>query len=592
MPSESIVPPWAAIPEVSMPELAIPELAIPEAATPKVSMPEVLVPEAPLDNTPIRGRFSHARRKSEPDRHPARLDGRLAIWNLVPETLAAKLLIALLVLGALGWAYAWATASPVGSSPDENFHLASIWCPHGLGFRCPTRLDPGTDRIEVEVPIRITQAAHCYRFDLRISAGCTETIPAGSEWTHTLNRGEYPDHYFNLMHYVVQASYAGDLFPAVVSVRMLNAIIAIILFGGVAYFLPPSGRRLFGLSFLPVSFPMLWSLVVSVNPSGWSIIGLCVAFFAMYAANRGQTRFRILAPVILALIGGWMAIASRTDAAAFLAAVAIVIVVMDWQEFRARPLLFACPAILLAMSIYPFASAVFGGYLAWLITSGAEAQPVLAITRQLVASEEGLPPLPLLVSNIMELPQYLLGFAIGDLNWRDTPVPPLAWAPVLAATTGLVFFGLRRTNLRKTLCFLGLLAVYAGVPLLFFQLTGNLVGHFIQERYVAPLVPILMAVALWRPERGGAPRLAMPQILPLYLGLVIAQAAILWVQIRRFTTGLYTPRFFLSPTLNTDVEWWQGALSPFTTWFIGALGFALVALLLFCLGTRATSRNR
>ena len=37
-------------------------------------------------------------------------------------------LVPLLAILALA---CWALASPVGSSPDDNFHLASIWCAGG-----------------------------------------------------------------------------------------------------------------------------------------------------------------------------------------------------------------------------------------------------------------------------------------------------------------------------------------------------------------------------------------------------------------------------------------------------------------------------
>ena len=55
---------------------------------------------------------------------------------------------------------AWAYASTVGSSPDDNFHLPSIWC--GLGLReglCEESGDPAT-RL---VPSALLDAT-CYAF--------------------------------------------------------------------------------------------------------------------------------------------------------------------------------------------------------------------------------------------------------------------------------------------------------------------------------------------------------------------------------------------------------------------------------------------
>ena len=37
--------------------------------------------------------------------------------------------ILIVVIAAAVAGLAWAISSPIGSSPDEDYHLASIWCP-------------------------------------------------------------------------------------------------------------------------------------------------------------------------------------------------------------------------------------------------------------------------------------------------------------------------------------------------------------------------------------------------------------------------------------------------------------------------------
>ena len=46
----------------------------------------------------------------------------------------------------------WAVTSPIGSSPDDDYHLASIWC--GQGFR-DELCEENADGSASEVPISI-----------------------------------------------------------------------------------------------------------------------------------------------------------------------------------------------------------------------------------------------------------------------------------------------------------------------------------------------------------------------------------------------------------------------------------------------------
>ena len=47
------------------------------------------------------------------------------------RTVAAWLITCLAAFAALA---GWSLASPAGSSPDDDYHLASIWCAQGLSL--------------------------------------------------------------------------------------------------------------------------------------------------------------------------------------------------------------------------------------------------------------------------------------------------------------------------------------------------------------------------------------------------------------------------------------------------------------------------
>ena len=69
----------------------------------------------------------------------------------------------------------WALTSPVGSSPDDDYHLSSIWCAQGVRAGVCEEV-PG-DPMARAVPAAVVQAADCYRFDPASIADCARRPP-------------------------------------------------------------------------------------------------------------------------------------------------------------------------------------------------------------------------------------------------------------------------------------------------------------------------------------------------------------------------------------------------------------------------------
>lgn len=114
----------------------------------------------------------------------------------------------------------WSFASPVGSSPDDNFHLPSIWC--GLGERpglCEESGDPDTRMVPTPV-----DTAPCFAFDSSQSADCWDADEKGMEEAEWMNAvGLYPPVFFTTM-----AVFAGpDVAVSVVTMRIVNSAIVV-----------------------------------------------------------------------------------------------------------------------------------------------------------------------------------------------------------------------------------------------------------------------------------------------------------------------------------------------------------------------------
>ena len=62
------------------------------------------------------------------------------------------LLAGLCALALVAVGLAWSLASPAGSSPDDDFHLASIWCATGdpaVCRRTGEEIEEGVERVHV-----------------------------------------------------------------------------------------------------------------------------------------------------------------------------------------------------------------------------------------------------------------------------------------------------------------------------------------------------------------------------------------------------------------------------------------------------------
>ncbi|WP_372490341.1 hypothetical protein [Aeromicrobium wangtongii] len=79
--------------------------------------------------------------------------------------------IAIFVLGGLALS-AWSLSGPAGSTPDEEFHMASIWCGQGVdGKHC----EPGSSDGSRQVPKDLDKKTPCYATESTKSADCLGT---------------------------------------------------------------------------------------------------------------------------------------------------------------------------------------------------------------------------------------------------------------------------------------------------------------------------------------------------------------------------------------------------------------------------------
>ncbi len=174
----------------------------------------------------------------------------------------------------------------------------------------------------------------------------------------------------------------------------------------------------------------------------------------------------------------------------------------------------------------------------------------------------------------------IAGTAFGETNWLlhqmvgllgsgDTPAPPVTFWGWLALVVVLAVLGCRRGPRRAVCSLAGLVAFVVLVPVAIETAEAGTVGFIWQGRYTLPLavgVPILAAAMGSRSD--GRLRVRRSSSLMLATVIVLAQASMFAVTLRRYTVGLSRDASLLGGG-------WQ---PPFTTFLLFFAFLALVAL--------------
>ncbi|MDF2573681.1 MAG: hypothetical protein K0S05_593 [Agromyces sp.] len=458
---------------------------------------------------------------------------------------------------------AWAFASPVGSSPDDDFHLPSIWC--GVGERpglCEETGDPSTR----SVPAEVAAASECYRHEPETSAACAEDLSGGAaaELVET-DRGNFQNNY-PPVYYAVMSPFASvEVEASVIAIRTVN----IVLFVGIASFLyvllPAPRRSTLLLAWLAGSVPLGVFLIASTNPSAWAIISGGSLWLALLAYFE-STGWRRIASGVLAAALLVMAAGARGDAAVYSVIASAVVVLLTMRRDRGYWLRALLPIGMTVVAVLMYFSSAQSGVSTTGVGDGTTPQ------------EEKPSAASVLLHNLQNVPSLWEGvFGSWSLGWFDTPMPHVVSTGAFAVAAALVFAGLRSQSWRKTVALAGVGLALVAFPIYILQQSLDLVGVNVQPRYLLPLIIVFIGVALLQVDSHRL-RFSDVQLVVVGAVLALAFAAALHADIRRYTSGVGNGGW----NLDADADWWwSSAPAPMAIWIVGSLAFAgLVTLVL------------
>ncbi|WP_069385660.1 DUF2142 domain-containing protein [Cellulosimicrobium cellulans] len=456
----------------------------------------------------------------------------------------------------------WGFASPVGSSPDDDFHLPSVWC--GLGER-EGLCEPASDLLAREVPAAVA-GEPCYARDGARDASCWTSSAELVETERVNTQNLYPP----LFYAVMSVFASSDVETSVLLMRGFNAVLFVGLVTATAALVPASLRRTLVLPFAVTIVPLGAFVVPSTNPSSWAYLSAGVTWLALYASTVVAERRRQLALAGMSVLGAVLGAGARGDAGIYACLAVFVVAIMSLRRDRKLMIPALAGVSVVVVGAGAYLSSSQGGQLSGGFSDGP-----------------GGPPLGLWdsVQTVLSVPDLWIG-AIGGwgLGWFDVPlprvVPVLGWA-VLAA---VCFLGLGRATGRSLLAAGVVLAASWGVPALMHQQTGVLVGAYVQPRYILPLLVILVGVLVVTTPRGPV-RWTRAQGMTAAFAVGLGAAVSLHTTIRRFTVGIDTPVW----NLDGDPRWWWGVLAPtpVTVLVVGSLASVSALVLADRLARRA-----
>ena len=457
---------------------------------------------------------------------------------------------------------AWSMGSAVGSSPDENYVLTSIWC--GTEGNPPyCRKDPTNDTAMI-VPELVGMPGKCY-YDggPAQSALCQLQSYANDQTmpTSAYNKGNYPNLYFEFHRNLV--SY--DVALSVMKMRLLNSLIATLLIFAISSLTRNKGSSAL-IILLSLSSPVAFYYISSIDSSSWAItgtIGFALALGVVW--NNLHTRKILLPALLFCLISVFLAVNSRTESKyilLFLGALATFAIPTNKKKNRRKTisifLVLTLLSILLSLSREIRS---FGQF------------PSIAQNR--LIGEFGNTSYSLLVQNFLELPKAFLGFfGFWGLGNYDVQLPSLVLFLLMLNFLWIASFFFNQLNRNSRLVACGILGALLLALLEFNQQMDNYVNRLVQPKYLLPL--FLGTISFFAILVKNNPTRSLT--LKLSAAAMIANSVSLRTTLRRYTTG---NEIDVGRSLNNPLEWWWNfGPSPEIIWLAGTISFAVLLVLL------------
>ena len=468
-----------------------------------------------------------------------------------------KLFTLLGFIGLLLGLSAWALASPVGSSPDDDFHLVSSWC--GAGPKSGL-CESTSAKDKWLVPSGLINA-NCYAFRSDTSGTCQGDINSSTELILT-DRGSFNSNYPPLFYATQSVLVSHNITTSALSMRFLNIFVFLIGVFFLFVFSPKKIKSALFWTLATTMIPLGWFLIASNNPSSWALTGILTAFFALHGTLQTKRKTSMFFS-ILYFAGVLISAGSRGDAGIYLSIVSVSAIILWMPSQKLRLLIPAAGSII--------------GLVLFLSTKQANVASTGLASIAIDVAERT--QIDVLINNLVKVPALWLGaFGFWPLGWLDTYLPAAVWVITGLIFVVCVFLSFRSLNRKQVWLSLGILVILYVLPIYVLQQGLNFVGEQVQPRYLLPLIVLLAAIIFQNPRMEHGPFIQKEKMnVTIVALLAVANSIALLSNLNRYVNA--TGNWKL-PLLDENSWWWNDfALNPLGIWGIGSVG--LLAGLMF-----------
>lgn len=451
---------------------------------------------------------------------------------------------------------AWAFSSPPGSSPDENFHLGSIWCNQNFDQEsCKTiSKDRSAQSLDVLTPHLMDV---CFIFYSNQSAKC-DWDSRSKNPTLLANNGLYPNGEYEFLHQFISPSPA----ISVLAMRLINSLIFIVfLILAIALSRPSDAFAVFIASAISI-IPLGIFIIPSINPSGWAYTAAATnwIFLSNVIKNAHTGRKNWAINLALFLATAYLAFASRWDVMVFIFLSGTAVLIRNWKALLKMKRLVIAIVLLTLSTLAYFSMHNRVGAGSTNLTGLGGGNPELGLTYLLRVNLE----------NFITLYAGNVGYNWG-IGWLDTHLPEVV------GIIGIMIWGMWLSKIFPQKNISNYLAssfiIFCGIFIPVYVLVSEklLVGQQVQPRYILPLLPIVFGILLSGAKASNTSLASLKSLTYLTVILIsFINFLSLHTNLRRYITGTDVSDF----NLNRNIEWWWGSfVSPNFVLVSGSLAF-------------------
>jgi hypothetical protein len=447
----------------------------------------------------------------------------------------------------------WALSVPPGGTPDEGYHVASIYCARGVD---PGKCQKMVGETELGSMVVVPYLSdYCFHRGPEMPASC---LPESSENTLIIS-SRFPGSDFRNFYYWIQNTFTGtNTYSSVIAMRFANIILFVLVLSLVLRLNHSRLRRAALIGIVLSLVPQGVYLISSVNPSSWALTGVSSNWVFLCCLRNNS----INSSRTVSWVGYLLTLAltlARVDSLGFVVFTTVCVFMFTKSPSK------------VSKSTLLFFGAL-SGLAIFVILYFNLAEAFLSQLKFAFSSTTGFGFIWYWFVHMIDIPAFSFGFNYQDFGplggSLEVLMPPIVAIIQFGLFTLLVLYLVKRYS-KKLLIFHFLSFVFL-YSVLIQQLAAERTfnPYWVQGRYILPLIPFLIGFSLHLVKSElQLPSHAQMKMLAVLLSLSHAIAFLTMVQ--RYSIG--SERSLTDP-FSFDWSYFP-ALPAVGVWSMGSLGF-------------------